>query len=128
MFKIDTDKTIRITRGDMAMFEVSAIDEKTGQPYMFKVGDVVRFKVYEKKDYGSALLIKDTVVSEETTVVDVHLESKDTKIGELVNKPKEHWYEVEVNPETAPQTIICHDEYGPKVFMLYPEGSDMIEY
>lgn len=127
MFKIDTDKTIHLTRGDIAMLEISVEDKATGQPYVFKDGDIVRFKVYEKKDFGNALLIKDTAVSGETTVVDLYLESKDTKIGELVNKPKEHWYEIEVNPDTAPQTIVGYDEDGPKVFMLYPEGSDAIE-
>lgn len=124
MFKIDLDKTIRITRGDIAMFEISVDNKDSAEPYVFKDGDIVRFKVYEKKDFGNALLIKDTVVSGETTVVAIHLESEDTKIGELVNKPKEHWYEVELNPDTAPQTIVGYDEDGAKIFMLYPEGSD----
>lgn len=48
----------------------------------------------------------------------------ETKIGEYISKPKEYWYEIELNPETYPQTIIGYDEDGPKVLILYPEGGD----
>lgn len=44
----------------------------------------------------------------------------------MVNKPTDFWYEVELNPDTAPQTIIGYDkETGAKIFRLYPEGGDM---
>lgn len=127
MFEIDTDKTIHINRGDIGMFEFAPTDKATGQPYVFKTGDVVRFTVCEKGDYGSVVLLKDVVVNGETTAVDIALTSEDTRIGEIINKEKEYWYEIELNPDTAPQTIIGHDKEGPKLFMLYPEGGAVNE-
>lgn len=120
MFSINSDKTINVTRGDTAVFSVSA---KTGNTdYSFKVGDVIRLKIFAKKDCSDVVLIKDTAVSEETSAVEISLDSKDTKLGEIINKPKDYWYEVELNPETKPQTIVGYDENGAKIFRLYPEG------
>jgi hypothetical protein len=55
------------------------------------------------------------------------LTKKDTTIGEIINKSREYWYEIELNPDTASQTIIGHDEDGAKKFVLYPEGSEQNE-
>jgi hypothetical protein len=123
MFKID-DTTIRITRGDIATIEVSANGEGN-TAYEFKVGDVVRFKVFKSKDCGCIELQKDVVVEAETTEVEINLTQDDTKIGGLISKPVTYWYEIELNPETKPQTIIGYDDVeGAKLFVLYPEGSD----
>lgn len=122
MFKIDGDKTIHLTRGDVALFDVTAafLDGL----YTFNKDDVVRFKVYERKDCGCVVLQKDVRVEEESEAVSVFLEKEETKIGELISKPKDYWYEIELNPETKPQTILGYDEAGPKVFRLYPEGDE----
>jgi hypothetical protein len=71
-------------------------------------------------------LQKDTVVEEEATEVNIYLSKDDTKIGEVISKPTNYWYEVEMNPNTKPQTIIGYDEEGEKLFVLYPEGSDTV--
>lgn len=116
---------IRINRGDVGILSISAkSDDNTN--YTFKVGDVVRFKVFRNKDCGSVELQKDLEVTTEATAVDINLTKEDTKIGELTNKPVLYWYEVELNPESNCQTIIGYDdETGPKIFMLYPEGGDL---
>ena len=124
MFKINNDKSIYLTRGDIANISVSA-NTSDGTPYTFKVGDIVRFKVFKRRDCGCVELQKDTEVTQETQEVTVYLSGSETKIGELISKPANYWYEVELNPDTAPQTIIGYDEDGEKVFRLYPEGSDL---
>lgn len=124
MFKINEDKSIYLTRGDVATIDVTATNT-AGEDYIFKVGDVVRLKVFEKKDCQCVVIQKDAEVTEETTVVAINLGMRETKIGELINKPKDYWYEIELNPTTSPQTIIGYDEDGAKVFRLYPEGSDL---
>ena len=121
MFKIDSDKTIHLTRGDVAAIELSLTNNA------FKAGDVVRFKVIEKKACNCVVLYKDAIVEADAEIVTINLDSNDTKIGEIINKPKDYWYEVEINPETAPQTVIGYDEDGAKIFRLYPEGSDINE-
>lgn len=126
MFVINDDKSIYLTRGDIATIKVSAKDGK-GSDYLFKVGDVVRFKAFERKDCGCVVLQKDTTIEEETSVAQISLDKQETKIGELISKPKDYWYEIELNPEKAPQTIIGYDEDGAKIFRLYPEGSDVNE-
>ena len=120
MFFIDEDLTIHITRGDAVAFSVGAdIGEES---YEFNPDDVVRFKVFAKKDCADVVLIKDTTVTEATSAVEILLEKEETKIGDVINKPVDYWYEVELNPDTYPQTIVGYDESGAKVFKLYPEG------
>lgn len=123
MFKIDSDKTIHITRGDIGAISLGATNAD-GSSFTFNEGDVVRFKVFKSKDCGCVELEKDVPVENAGTEVLISLQSEETKIGEVISKPADYWYEVEVNPETAPQTIIGYDEEGAKIFRLYPEGSD----
>lgn len=123
MFTITSDKSIHITRGDVAAIDVSAVGVN-GEPHKFQPDDIVRFKVFEKKRCHEIVLEKDVTVTEETEVVTIKLDTYDTRIGDLINKPVDYWYEVEVNPDTTPQTIIGYDVSGPKVFRLYPEGDD----
>lgn len=123
MLTIDSNKNIHITRGDIGLFSVGAT-EKDGSDYTFRVGDVVRFKVFKCKDCGCVELQKDVIIEAETTTVDIDLNGDDTKIGDIINKPVNYWYEIELNPDTKPQTIIGYDEDGAKIFRLYPEGAD----
>lgn len=122
MFTINKeDKSIHVTRGDIGLLRVN-IRKANGEAYEFKPGDVVRLRVVKKNDYGMTVLLKDVTVMEAATTVEMPLAKEDTAIGEPVNKPVEYWYEMELNPDTAPQTFIGHDAEGAKLFMLYPEG------
>lgn len=120
MFVVNDDLTIDCTRGDAGSFSVGAI--LNDAPYTFRRGDIVRFSVCAKKDYATVALRKDVEVTEETEYVEFHLDSNDTKIGEIINKPTEYWYTIELNPDTKCQTIIGHTAEGARVFMLYPEA------
>lgn len=124
MFRINEDKSIYLTRGDHISFALTANDN--GELHTFRTGDLVRFKVFEKKACNCVMMQKDFRVESDTQEVRIVLEDEDTKIGEEISKPTDYWYEVELNPETQPQTIICYDEDGPKVFRLYPEGGDLV--
>ena len=122
MFKIAAN-VIHITRGDVASFDVSSV-HPDNTSYEFQPGEVVSFRVYEKSDLSFLYLRKDVTVTEASTSVTINLTSNDTKIGEMVNAPTTYWYEIVVNPDTAPQTIIGYDLKGAKELILYPEGSD----
>ena len=115
--------SIYVTRGDILAFKVTA--DYYGENYVFKAGDIVRMKVFEKKGCDCVMLQKDFIVESETEEVTIQLTGSDTKFGELIHKPHDYWYEVELNPLTNPQTIIGYDEDGAKVFRLFPEGADM---
>ena len=65
-----------------------------------------------------------TKVTETITNVEIVLSKEDTKIGSLISTPFDYWYEIELNPETEPQTVIGYDDDGEKIFRLYPEGDD----
>jgi len=123
MFEIDSDMTIYITRGDVAFFSVTA--EDNGERYKFQPGDVVRIKVTQKKNCENVAFQKDFPVLEETETVEILLTEEETKIGDVISKPVDYWYEVELNPYTNPQTIIGYDDDGPKIFKLFPEGRDL---
>lgn len=123
MFIVNEDSSIFCTRGDAGGFNVQAT--LAGEVYTFRAGDVVRFKVFAKKDCENVVLQKDVAVSEDVTQVGIFLDGDDTKFGEVISKPTDYWYEVELNPETKPQTILGYDEEGAKIFKLFPEGKDV---
>lgn len=125
MFKVNDDLSIYATRGDAIAFGVSA--DSNGSPYKFKDGDIVRINIFEKKDCECVVLRKDFFAVAGEEVVHVALTGEETKLGEYISKPKDYWYEIELNPDTNPQTIVGYDEDGAKVFRLFPEGGEMGE-
>lgn len=127
MFVLNDDMSIYVTRGDALYFALQADDD--GKNYKFQPGDIVRIKVFGKKDAESVVLQKDFPVSEVTENVAIYLTKEDTKFGEVISKPKDYWYEIELNPDDDdPKTIVGYDEDGPKVFKLFPEGDDVEDY
>jgi hypothetical protein len=121
MFTVNADMSIYATRGDVVFFGVKALEN--GEAYMFKPGDIVRFSVTEKKACNCVVLSKDFPVAEEVEMVNIVLSGQETKFGDPISKPKDYWYEVELNPDTKPQTIIGYDEKtGAKIFKLFPES------
>lgn len=123
MFQINEDNSIYVTRGDAGFFDVTA--DNNGERYIFKAGDLVRIKVFEKKKAENVVLQKDFPVTRDSESVTIFLEEKDTKIGKVINKPVDYWYEIELNPLSDPRTIIGYGEDGPAMFRLFPEGRDL---
>lgn len=126
MFKINDDLSIYVTRGDIVFLNVTA--DNNGKPYTFQPGDLVRIKVFAKKNASNVVLQKDFPVTAVTQTVELFLDENDTKIGKVISKPTDYWYEVELNPLDDPQTIIGYDDDGAKVFKLFPEGADLESY
>jgi len=126
MYRVNEDMSVYVTRGDVVFLSVVAEDD--GTPYVFHPGDLVRIKVFEKKDCNNVVLQKDFSVARDSEVVDIFLSKEDTKIGTVIHKPIDYWYEVELNPLSDPRTILGYDEDGPKVFRLFPEGRDLEEF
>ena len=126
MFTLNDDLSIYATRGDIVFFSVTAEDD--GKAYMFQPGDVVRMKVYGKKNAETVVLQKDFPVTAATDKVEIYLDREDMKIGDTISKPMDYWYSVTLNDDTVPQTLIGYDEDGAKVFKLFPEGADVPPY
>lgn len=125
MFVVHEDMTIYATRGDAVYFPV---EKKQGDvKYKFQPGDIVRFKVFEKKNYSKVVLMKDFLVEEESTSVNIFLDKSSMKFGGIINKPVDYWYEVELNPDTLPDTFIGYNADGPAVFKLFPEAKDVVD-
>ena len=122
MFAIGENNTLLLNRGDTVIFSFSA--EKDGVPYTFKQGELLRLKVYGRRNADKVFLRKDFPVLTDSAEIKLELTGDDTKFGPVISKPTEYWYEIELNPDSIPQTVLGYDEDGPKVFMLYPEGSD----
>lgn len=116
------DGSIYVTRGDVAYIRITC--ENKGKPYTFQAGEVLRFNVCEKKNCDKVVLQKDFPVTATTQGVDIILDSEDTKIGGVISKPTDYWYEVVLNPFDNPQTIIGYDAEGTRVFRLFPEAND----
>lgn len=113
MFNIENNK-LYFTRGDTITFNLS-IDG-----YVFQPNDKIAFRIYNKGKLNCEPLSETIVIIEETSAVaKIILSSEATKIGNIVSKPVEYWYEVELNDS---QTVIGYDDEGPKTILLYPEG------
>ena len=114
---------ISLTRGNIKNIDVNA-KNLDGTDFTFKQGDLVRFKVMEKKDCQCVVLQKDVVVDSDTTLVTIPLTMEETDFGEVASKPVDYWYEIDLNPDTARITIVGYDENGEKTLTLYPRGED----
>lgn len=124
MFKIlKNQQHIYMTRGDVADLKVTAHDENGGAS-SFKAGDVVRFSVFPPKAYDKPVIQKDVQVDAETQQITIPLVPGDTKFGGIIHEPVEYQYTIRLNPDTKPQTLIGYDDYGPKVFRLFPGGGE----
>lgn len=126
MFQINEDNSIYVTRGDILFFSVSVTDD--GEPYVFNAGDIARMKVFAKKNCKDVVLEKDFPIPVAAEIIELYLSKEETKIGDVISKPTDYWYEVTLNPDTNPQTIIGYNEDGPAIFKLFPEGADVEEY
>jgi hypothetical protein len=120
MFVINEDRSIYVTRGDAVWFGVSATDNISGEKYTFQPGDIVRMKVTKKKDCEKVVILEEFPVTAETDMVEIAI---NTKIGDVISKPVDYWYEVEMEDTNGfVQTIIGYDDDGAKIFRLYPEA------
>lgn len=121
MLKID-GTNILLTRGDECTITLKVTKEDL-EEYVFNADDIVSFAVYTKNEFNKEpLLYKEVIVQEPTNIVDIFLESNETKIGIMSNKPIVYWYEIQLNHS---QTIIGYDNKGPKLLTLYPEGGNV---
>lgn len=111
---------IKLNRGDTLNFNLT-IKKEDGTYYTFESGDKITFSIYKKgKLNDKAVLLSEYVATPGTTSINIYCDSEETKIGELVNKPIDYWYEIELNNE---YTILGYDDEGAKLFKLFPEGS-----
>lgn len=121
-------KNIEINRGNILPLTIEAQnDDETS--YVFRPGDVLRFKVFQAKNVNNVFLQKDFTIDEETTQKDIVLTAEEMKIGEPKSKPIDYWYEVELNPDTEfTQTIIGYTKQeGAAILTISPEGGDKVD-
>ena len=115
---------IEIHRGDKGIIPIQIpLNDDETEFYEFKINDVVTFAVYEEDGYDKcAVILKEKVIEEPTSICKIELTSEDTKIGEILNESSTYWYEVTLNNE---ETILGFEEdTGAKIFLLLPEGSN----
>ena len=84
MIRVDSNKNIRINRGDSGTLVFSASVEQTGDDYTFEVGDIVRLNVTKANKENEVVLSKDVTVSEESTTVEMALDSSDNGAARLL--------------------------------------------
>ena len=123
MFIIDEDgTTLKVTRGQSGTITFGALTPE-GEPYTFQAGDVLRLNVTKVNKENSVVMSVDTIIQEETTEATISITSFDSKIGTVINKPTDYWYDIELNPDSAiAQMLLGYDDEGPKIFKLYPES------
>ena len=121
MQKID-GTTIKVNRGDALNFTLT-IKKEDGTDYTFQIGDTITFGIYNQEGLNNkAILLKTIEVLSATTSINIELTSEETKIGSIINKPFDYWYEIDLNDT---HTILGYDDNGAKIFRLFPEGSKL---
>lgn len=123
MFDIDEDgTTLKVTRGQSGSITFGALTPE-GNPYTFLAGDVVRLNVTKVNKENTVVMSVDTIVQEDTEEVTISITSFDSKIGTVINKITDYWYDIELNPDSSvAQMLLGFDDNGPKIFKLYPES------
>lgn len=113
---------ILINRGDTLPIKLVVPISHT-ENYEFQVGDKIQFGIYKSRGMNdSALLLKEYTIQEATEEFSFTIPASEMKFGELINKPTDYWYEINLNGE---QTILGYDMDGAKIITLYPEGSEI---
>lgn len=109
MLKIDeTTGAIALTRGDTARFYTTIEDDVTGEDYIVKSGDTIRFTI--KKTYNDSVPLVQKVIEGSNLV---HIQPNDTKslpFGKYV-------YDVEITTESGD----VYTFIGPNVFEVTKE-------
>lgn len=107
------NKNIHLTKGDTIEIKISS--DRT-----FSVGDQIKLNVVDIQNMGSIRLTKTLTVSTASKIVVFTLTGAETRSAftEVVNAPKQYWYEFQLNGTT---TLVGYDQYGPKLFYVYPE-------
>lgn len=123
MFIIDEDgTTLKVTRGQSGTIIFGALTPE-GEPYTFLAGDILRLNVTKAGKENMVVMSVDSIVEENTQEVTISVTSFDSKIGTVINKPTDYWYDIELNPDSSvAQMLLGYDDNGPKIFRLYPES------
>ena len=126
MALIDEKFNIETIRGDVLPLKISARLRMDKSIYTFKPNDVIRFKIMDRNNCKSVILQKEVLVEKECDSVRIVVPSEEMKIGSVLSKPVDYWYEVELNPHTSNTiTILGYTKKdGPKILTLCPEGGD----
>jgi hypothetical protein len=115
MFKIENDKTMKISRGERRTFKIV---NKNGN---FNIGDTFRLTIVEKKHYENVKFQKTYVNTRDTNEMHITLEPEDTMFCDVICKEKEYWYEIKYNDT---QILVGYDEEdGEKEFVLFPTAN-----
>ena len=123
---VDKNGNITTLRGDWLPLTFSPKD-KDGNPYKFQKDDVIRFKIFKKNKCDCIELQKDFETVEGSTSIDLDLLASEMKIGDIISKPVEYWYEIILNPETDYEITLVgykNENVGPKTLTLMPEGGE----
>lgn len=117
---------IECNRGSMLAVDYKFRRKSDGLLVTFEPGDIIRFKIMEKDHNENVILQKDFEITEHSEVVSITLSSEEMKIGDIINKPVDYWYEIELNPDTISTVTLLGFTKANKgrIFTLSPEGGD----
>lgn len=118
---IDKKHTLIHNRGDKGVIKLKASATSTGT---FKKDDVIKFSIVTKDNYDDVIFQKEFTVQEDCTEFFLIFTNEEMRIGDIISKKVEYYYEIELNNDT---TLIGSYKDGHKKFVLYPEAGDKKE-
>ena len=126
MATINSNYNIETNRGDRLSLDFKFKRKSTGEFLVFQVDDVVRFKIMKKNNCDDIVLQEDIKFQEAGETITLDIPSEKMKIGEIIYKPVDYWYELELYPDTPSSiTLLGYTKAsGPRILTLTPEGGD----
>lgn len=110
---IDNKNTLIHNRGDKGTLRIFS---KIGS---FKVDDELKFSIVTKGNYNDVVFQKIFKIPEECSEFFMSFTNEEMRIGPVISKKVEYYYEIELNDDT---TLIGSKRTGDSRFILYPEA------
>lgn len=115
---------IHCNRGDKGSVSLKVpikfdADDNPTEFYKFVNDDRVSLNVKQDFSKSEFLMRKEVIVDETTETITFNLTKEDTSFGELIKKPTNYVYDIVLNDD---QTLVGYDEFGARLFILYPES------
>lgn len=118
MFKI-IGQDIYCTRGDKGTIQLK-VPYGNGY-YQFPAGSIIIFTAKEDYKDTTPFIRKTVTLSSATDTVNISLTKTDTTTNKLIDLPRNYVYDIALGDD---QTLVGHDQNGPKKFILLPEASN----
>lgn len=91
--------------------------------YDFKKYDTLTFAIYNTRKLDEKpIVFEKFTIDKDCDSYTIEIDSETMKIGDMLNRKKDYWYEISLNDE---KTLVGFTDEKPAIFTLLPEGTTL---